>query len=80
MSDRYEGEAFAGYRRLGAVHIDFEVYHRDWFANLRSDAGIDMNAVEFIRIGDRDLRLNFQNGNANEARFKGLGPPPWKSH
>lgn len=80
MPDRFEGEVFAGYRRLGAVSVEFEVYERVWYATVSCEQSIDMHAVERVRIKERDFRLEFQSGGGLgvPARFKGLSSPPWK--
>lgn len=78
MAQRFEAEAFAGYRRLGAVTVVFEVFQRVWYATVSSAETINMRNIERLRIGERDFRVEFQSGERSPSRFKGLGSPPWK--
>ncbi len=76
MTSSFDGEAFAGYRRLGAVSMECEVFQRGWYAKIVSPEPIDMQAIERVRIGERDFRVSFQGGAAGACRFKGSGTPP----
>ena len=80
MVSSFDGEAFAGYRRLGPVSMECEVFQRGWYARINSAQPIDMKAIERVRIGERDFRVQFQDGSGQNCLFKGSGTPPAAAH
>lgn len=80
MAVRYEGEAFAGYRCLGAVSVEFEVFTHAWYATIWADEAVDMKSIQSVRVRGRDFRVELQSfSGVSPSRFKGIGGPPWKA-